>query len=77
MENNPKEEIAEPIEEEMHEDYTQIETYLLGAYYALSSLDLLNPMTEAEARFKKNKTNKCYKIIGFCVDQFYSEIFPQ
>jgi len=77
MENNPIKESAEAVADDDAQAYTEIETYIVGAFYALSSLDLLNPMTEAEERFKKNKMGKCYRILSFCIDQYYSEIFPQ
>jgi hypothetical protein len=58
-------------------EFIPLVDYLSGAFYAVSALESLDPMTTEDKKFKADKLKKCYLIIGYCIDEFYDSILPE
>lgn len=68
-----KDELEEQMEFAM--EFTSNIEYLSGAFYAISAVSELDPMSKPGREMKNKILFRCLKIIDACVSEMYEELF--
>ena len=64
---------SEPME--FHVEYTSNIEYLSGAFYAISSVAELDPMTKPGKEMKNRILTRAMRIVDLCISEMYEELF--